>query len=372
SPADSLYRSIELLRYSGTDMLPVVNDFGHVAGVFNMHCLRPFLARDLDDVDLSEPVEKWMRQPESLGRTEMDVDEILSAIAAGGETNLIIVDNTGRYYGMVTLADLLSPHPTPIRPHPIGGMATPWGVYLTNGSLQAGASNLKLVGGGVAMGLVFALSSAGVGALCMAIQNWMHIPVFDILREKQPSTIAFDNLDWYLIHTIPVVALLVIMRSLPLAGYHAAEHQSVHAMERGEPLLVDVVRRMPRVHPRCGTNLMAGGMIFGLVSQFLPALHIGFGQADSTLVAGLVTIFTWRNFGAFLQQYFTTRPATDKQIQSAIKAAEELQAKFLQTPPARPTLIRRIWCMGMPQMLLGISLTLFLVFSLLDKVVDWI
>ena len=371
SPDDSLYRSIELLRYSGMDSLAVVDDYGAVRGLFEIRCLRPLLARDLDTVDLSQSVDQWMRQPGSIGRTDMDVDDVLSTLAAGGETSLIIVDDTNRYFGIVTLSDVLSPHPTPIRPGHIGGMATPWGVYLTNGSLQAGVSNLALVGGGAAMGLIFALSSAGVGLICLTAQNLLHWPLYNLLRQPQPNYIGFDNVDWYLVHAIPLLALLTVMRLLPLAGFHAAEHQAVHAMERGEPLLPNIVQRMPRVHPRCGTNLMAGAMVFGLVSQTLPVLHIGLGQVDSALIAGLVTLFTWRNVGAFLQQYFTTRPANDRQIASGIRAAEELQAKFLQSPPHRPTLLRRIWCMGMPQMIVGISITLTIVFAVLDRFGDW-
>ncbi len=31
----------------------------------------------------------------------------------------------------------------------------------------------------------------------------------------------------------------------------------VHAIEEGEDLTLEKVRPMPRVHPRCGTNLVA-------------------------------------------------------------------------------------------------------------------
>jgi uncharacterized protein YqhQ len=35
----------------------------------------------------------------------------------------------------------------------------------------------------------------------------------------------------------------------------------VHAIERGEPLLAESVRAMPRVHPRCGTNIVAAAFL---------------------------------------------------------------------------------------------------------------
>jgi hypothetical protein len=146
------------------------------------------------------------------------------------------------------------------------------------------------------------------------------------------------------------------MRLLPLAGYHAAEHQAVHAIERGEPLRPEILRRMPRVHPRCGTNIMAGALIFTVVSQALTALRIGLGSSDSAVLGAIVALFTWRSLGAFLQQYFTTRPATDRQLASGIAAARDLERKFTGAIPRRPTLIRRLWCMGMPQMVVGTSL----------------
>jgi hypothetical protein len=111
---------------------------------------------------------------------------------------------------------------------------------------------------------------------------------------------------------------------------------------------------------------MAGAMIFTLVSQGLPALQIGLGSSDSAVLGALCTLFTWRSFGAFLQQYFTTRPASDRQIASGIKAAEDLQHKFLMTEPRRPTILRRIWCMGMPQIILGTTVTTSAVYLLLS------
>jgi uncharacterized protein YqhQ len=46
----------------------------------------------------------------------------------------------------------------------------------------------------------------------------------------------------------------------------------VHAIERGEPLVLEVVRRMPRVHPRCGTNLVAGIALFLGLANFLQGM----------------------------------------------------------------------------------------------------
>src|SRR5262249_31439746 len=153
----------------------------------------------------------------------------------------------------------------PPRPHSVGGMATPWGVYLTDGTLQAGAGNLALAVGGVLMGLMLAISYMGVGLACWALQHTLHWPLYTLWNADSPAEMTLGNSGWYVLQALSLVLFLVFMRALPLAGYHAAEHQAVHAMERGEPLCAEIVRRMPRVHPRCGTNLMAAGLVFGTV-----------------------------------------------------------------------------------------------------------
>ena len=133
------------------------------------------------------------------------------------------------------------------------------------------------------------------------------------------------NSGWtYALALLPIVSLIVMFRLFPLSGYHAAEHQVVHAIEQDEPLLPDVVRRMPRVHPRCGTNIGVG------VSMFLGISQTPWIPWDDVrlLVAVILTLFLWRPVGGFVQQYVTTKPATPKQIQSGIDAANELLLKF--------------------------------------------
>jgi uncharacterized protein YqhQ len=39
-------------------------------------------------------------------------------------------------------------------------------------------------------------------------------------------------------------------------AYHGAEHRTVHAYERGEPLTVENIREHPNSHPRCGTAFL--------------------------------------------------------------------------------------------------------------------
>jgi CBS domain-containing protein len=348
APEDSLFRAVETLRFSGMDLLPVIDSFGQMLGVFDMRCLRPLLGRDDRDERMTEPLGNWMRRPESLGRADMSVDDVLGYLTSSGDSALFILDRDDRYAGAVTMADILSPTPIPVRPPQIGGMATPWGVYLTNGSIQAGVGNLALVSSGILMGVMFFATTLLMPGLFWLIQSLTGIPLYRMTTNfTNPEAVSV------VIQLFGFGVFLLLMRMLPLAGYHAAEHQAVHAMERNEILLPEIVKRMPRVHPRCGTNVMAGAMIFLSLSQSLPQLKIGLGVPDSSVIGALVALFTWRSVGAFLQQYFTTRPASDKQIASGIAAAQDLQRKFLLTEPRRATFRQRIWCMGFLQMIVG-------------------
>ena len=51
--------------------------------------------------------------------------------------------------------------------------------------------------------------------------------------------------------------------------YHGAEHMTIHALEAGDPLTVDAVRKYPTAHHRCGTEFL---VILVLLSIFVFSL----------------------------------------------------------------------------------------------------
>jgi len=127
-----------------------------------------------------------------------------------------------------------------------------------------------------------------------------------------------------------------------------------------------VVARMPRAHPRCGTNLMAAVLVFNSIRQaltYFPALG---GQDAVMIMAGVATLFVWRPVGTFLQERFTTKPADSRELASGIAAGQALLARYLEEAPVRPSLLRRIWCSGMLQVMLG-SLPILAVLGLLQN-----
>src|SRR5207247_3315787 len=62
--------------------------------------------------------------------------------------------------------------------------------------------------------------------------------------------------------------------------YHGAEHMTIHALEAGDPLTTDEVRKYPTAHPRCGTEFLVvvialSIIAFSLVGRQDPAVMIG-------------------------------------------------------------------------------------------------
>jgi hypothetical protein len=142
-------------------------------------------------------------------------------------------------------------------------------------------------------------------------------------------------------------------RLLPIAGTHAAEHQTVWAMERGLELIPDNVKQMPRAHPRCGTNLVALAGLIEIVFQHLPSFDPG------TILFALLFIYLfWRNLGEWLQNWFTTRPANAKQLQSGIDAGLALQQKYQEQPVVITSFGRRLFNSGLIYSGVGMILTL--------------
>lgn len=47
--------------------------------------------------------------------------------------------------------------------------------------------------------------------------------------------------------------------------YHGAEHKTIHCFEKGLPLTVENVKKMSRLHPRCGTSFMVFMVLVGVL-----------------------------------------------------------------------------------------------------------
>lgn len=265
---------------------------------------------------------------------------------------LPVVDEGGGYRGMVSRSDVVAAMGGAVRPPSVGGMATPLGVWLTTGHVSGGAPPFGLFLSGVSLGVMFCLS---------------HLLMFLVLQQLRPEWGAMflsgrlgmdsDATGLFNIAVTIVQGCLFIlfMRLSPLAGYHAAEHQTVWAIERGVPLTPETVRQMPRPHPRCGTNLV---VLSGLIQILLG--HLPNNSPSNSLFALIFIYFFWRSFGEAVQQYGTTRPASLKQLESGIRAGKEVIEKYQAQPHVELSFGKRLWNSGLVFTAGGMILVIYL------------
>jgi hypothetical protein len=206
-----------------------------------------------------------------------------------------------------------------------------------------------LVSTGIFLGLIQLLGSwlgyrasvAAIALLQRAAPDWSY-SLTGVLPPIMPPPVL------YAVFSLFLFALL--FRLSWITGYHAAEHQVVHAIEQGDDLRLETVRTKPRVHPRCGTNLMAAFGIFLILERWAGIL---------AFVAALVS---WRFFGALLQQYVTTRPARSSELESGLRAGRELLERYQSGIGLHASGWGRLWNTGLLQVALGFATVWALLF----------
>lgn len=324
-PDDHLSKAQHLLRQSPGHALPVVSGDRLVGVVAEVDLLKA-LRLGLSGADLEAyPVRAAMTGDVVTGHAGASLASAWETMATGRLKTLPVLDAAGGFAGVVFRNDLLAALRRDLRPAQIGGLATPLGVYLTTGDHRAGAGDLGLFLTGVVM------------ALC-------HLVVLNTV-EGFALTLAEAPPLWA-IALVEFVAYLALLRLTPLTGFHAAEHQVVHAIERGEALLPEVLARQPREHPRCGTNVIA--LVFG--AQLLWPLA---SQPVLAAASALVLFSVWRRLGWAFQRVFTTKPPTERQVLSAIAAGRALLAAYGVRPAYRASRLQRLWASGFIQMVAG-------------------
>jgi len=123
--------------------------------------------------------------------------------------------------------------------------------------------------------------------------------------------------------------------------YHGAEHMTIHALEREEPLTVAAVRKHPTAHPRCGTEFLVvvialSIIAFSLVGRQTPLIMVGSRIILIPVIAAvgyellrwgarhrsnpIVRAIMWPGI---LVQMITTKRPTDDMIEVAIASLEE-------------------------------------------------
>src|SRR6478672_5042308 len=123
--------------------------------------------------------------------------------------------------------------------------------------------------------------------------------------------------------------------------YHGAEHMTIHALEAGDPLTVDAVRRYPTAHQRCGTEflvvvILLSILAFSLVGRQVPLVMVGSRLLLIPVIAAVgyeILKFGARHranpfvkalmYPGILVQMITTKRPDDGMIEVAITSMEE-------------------------------------------------
>lgn len=332
SPDNSLQAAANHLIDYGVPAVPVVQDERYIGLVTESDIVRA-LARGavptspvLLAIDPTAPP-----YPTLLARSS--ASEALRLFEASRLPALAVTDDDGRVIGVLTPSRLTATTDREARPKLVGGMATPFGVYLTGGGVTGGVQPLALVATGA---LLFATFLAGA---------YLALAVGAVLPPAVQRSTVFDPL----VHGLGLLFFFLLMRALPLTGYHAAEHMTVHAIEQGEPVEPETVARMPRVHPRCGTNLaVAVALFLGVLSLPWPG-----GQETGVLLGLLAALFLFRPIGSFVQFFFTTRPPTPAQIQAGVQAGKSLLHNYQTARRTRSGPFERLVQSGLFHVLAG-------------------
>ena len=334
----------ELFNEAGSDTLPVINLQGVIVGIVSEHDM----ANIIPDWSFKEnsylcdiKVRDIMIEEVWTETKDTNIKNLMEKINNEHKRVIPIVEENNLYTGYsVTRTSIITYFTNLIKPNTLGGLATPLGVYITDGKHQAGTGNLGLFLTGLSLGSIFILIEQ------VFKFGYAYFNINEVNIALMP-----------LIFILQILLFIVLLRQTPLAKIHAAEHQTINAIEKGIPLNLDSVKAQPREHNRCGTNLMV--LLLGIqfiillfvtvINKFAPFLQFIF------LFWAFIYVFSsWKKWGMWLQKYFTTVDAPDKFILSGIKAGEEILRKHKEDLDAQPaTFSRKIWCMGIIQIITG-------------------
>lgn len=244
----------------------------------------------------------------------------------------------------------------------------PTGVFLSSGTAGT-AAPWELALTGVAILALGSLAMVPVYLITWLAEQQLPVPLTALLLQvggpSDPWVAAAARIA---INLLTFGCFLLVLRLTPLAGFHAAEHMTVHAIEHYGPADWEQhVTRMPRAHRRCGSNLLAGVLPTLLVA--VPLLSVAPWIALAAAVLG------WgqrQRIGFAIQNTFTTRPPNARQLAAGISAGRRVLADWATAPPGQVSAARSLWLRGVPQLVLGAMAGTWLIGAIADSLHLWL
>lgn len=149
-------------------------------------------------------------------------------------------------------------------------IGTRW--LMRSGSVQAQGAGQEMGRGAIILTLLLTIG--------LAVGLFVLLPLFLASATTRaalgPDEALLEHLLEGLLRVVIFVGyLLVVSRSSEIRRvfqYHGAEHMTIHALEREDPLDIEHVRRYPTAHQRCGTEFL---VVFIILSIFMFSLLAG-------------------------------------------------------------------------------------------------
>src|SRR3954451_4172240 len=233
-------------------------------------------------------------------------------------------------------------------------MGTRW--LIRSANLQASADGLELGRESVALMLLITLG-LGVGVFFL-LPLWI-------------ASVAASNVEagWVqhlvegLVRGAIFLGYLALFSRTPdirrVFEYHGAEHMTIHALEKGDPLTIDNVRQYPTAHPRCGTEFLVvviilSILLFSLVGRQDAAVMVGSRIVLIPVIAAIG--YELLRLGArfrsnpivkvlmspgILVQKITTKQPSDDQIEVAIVSMEQALLADGEAVPTGSAMLER-------------------------------
>ncbi len=242
--------------------------------------------------------------------------------------------------------------PTPPVPR-ISGSAMPGGVHMSTGVLRT-SSDWQLALTGLAMAALGSGAMVLTYAVTWLIAQLTGLPLVPYLLQLAHTTDQASDIIFQIgINLLTFLCFLTLMRLSPLAGYHAAEHKVIGAIEHYGELTEELAWTMPRAHRRCGSNLLAG---------VLPMLLVGVPLASVNLMLGLgVIVVGWSlrmQTGYFIQMIFSTREPTAREMAAGLRSGHKILNEWRADPYKRVPPLVNMWRRGFVQMFAGLFIAM--------------
>jgi hypothetical protein len=215
-------------------------------------------------------------------------------------------------------------------------MGTRW--LIRSAGLQAEEEGVEIGRGSVALMLGFTLV-LGIGLFFL-----LPLLIATFTAQNIENDLA-QHLIEGLVRVVIFIGYLALISLTPdirrVFQYHGAEHMTIHALEAGQPLRPEHVRRHPTAHPRCGTEFLVVVILlsiiaFSLVGKQDPIVMVGSRILLVPVIAAIgyellrlgarhrdnpvIKVIMWPGI---LVQMITTKQPTEDMIEVAIVSLEE-------------------------------------------------